>query len=89
MLSKRMLGIVTHIKTILLVYLAILTYVYKDDISGGFIRLREILLVDSVGQGRRCRLIHKFQHIQPGHPKHVRFPLVLPQHLTQSNNRYP
>jgi hypothetical protein len=45
-----------------------LTYVYKDDVSGGFIRLREILLVDSVGQSRRCRLVHKFQHIQPSHP---------------------
>ncbi len=45
-----------------------LTYVYENDVSGGFIRLREILFVDSVGQSRRCRLIHKFQHIQPGHP---------------------
>jgi hypothetical protein len=60
-------------QTVLLIDLAKLTYVYKDDISGGFIRLREILLVNSVGQSRRCCLIHKFQHIQPRHPKHKGF----------------
>ena len=42
--------------------------VHEHHVPAGLVRLGQILLVNALGQGRGCGVVHHLQHVQSAHP---------------------